>query len=125
MSYIFCPKFGQNTCFPMFYVRIALLYGASACRRDGGRARISHQAPVVLGFLACVSGATSIGKSFRPHVTRIGHRGNPTIISCRDTGPRYPKLVPRDQNFGFKFFLLTSSNDVILCILWICFGKIA
>ena len=36
-----------------------------------------------------------------------------------DPGLKYPREVPRDQNFFVKILIISSTNDVILCILWI------
>ena len=34
-----------------------------------------------------------------------------------------PRGVPWDQIFGLKNFLISSSNDVILCIFAVCLAK--
>ena len=36
---------------------------------------------------------------------------------------RYPNLVPWDQNFWSKNFLISSSNELILWVLWIGYAK--
>ena len=50
-------------------------------------------------------------KSIENHVLKIFGRGLFEIGG------------PWDQIFGLKFFLISSSNDVVLCILGICFAK--
>ena len=47
------------------------------------------------------------------------------IIDSRppEIGTLVPRGVPWDQNFWPKNFLISSSNDHILSILWDCFAK--
>ena len=40
-----------------------------------------------------------------------------------DRDPKYPRGVPWDQNFWSKIFLISSSNDLILWVLWIGYAK--
>ena len=40
-----------------------------------------------------------------------------------DKDPKYPRGVPWDQNFWSKNFLISSSNDLILWVLWIGYAK--
>ena len=84
---------------------------------------ISHQALKSFGFSGSPSHATSTGKSYGSKVTRNWVWGNPRGPSFQDRGPRDPKWVPWDQNFGLKNFLMPSSNDVILCVSEVCWSK--
>ena len=56
-------------------------------------------------------------------MTRNWGRENPGCTSPGDRGPSDPRDVPWDQNFWLKNFLISSSNDVILCVLSICYTK--
>ena len=56
-------------------------------------------------------------------VTRKHPCANLKGMGFQNRPPSDPKGVPWDQNFGLKNFLISSSDDVILCILWICFAK--
>ena len=85
----------------------------------------SHQAPAVFGFSACPWSATSTEGSHGPQITWIWHLHALGRTSPWDPGPSDPRGVPRDQNFWRKIFLISSSNDHILCILKVCFVKIA
>ena len=82
-----------------------------------------HQALRSFGFSGSPSHATSTGKSYGSKVTRNWVWGNPRGPSFQDRGPRDPKWVPWDQNFGLKNFLMPSSNDVILCVSEVCWSK--
>ena len=83
----------------------------------------SHHDGIDYGFSACVSYASGIWGSYGPYMTRIGHWLNPSIIFCWNRGPRDPRGVPWDQNFWSKFFLTSTSNELILWVLWIGFAK--
>ena len=84
----------------------------------------SHRAAVVLSFLACVSHATSLGKSYGSQINRKSCFENLWSGAFWDRSPSDPKGVPWDQNFGSKNFLIWSYNDAILCVLLICYAKI-
>ena len=88
-----------------------------------GMVTTSHRHPAVFRFLACVCNASILEGFYGPHMTRIRCWSNPNVGSCWDPGPRDPRGVPWDQNFGSIFFLITSSNDVILWVLLICYCK--
>ena len=83
-----------------------------------------HRAAVVLSFLACVSHATSLGKSCGSQINRKSCFENLWSGAFWDRGPSDPKGVPWDQKFGSKNFLIWSYNDAILCVLLICYAKI-
>ena len=83
----------------------------------------SHRAAVVLSFLACVSHATSLGKSYGSQINRKSCFENLWSGAFRDRRPIDPRGVPWDQNFGLKNFLISLSYDVILCIFEVCFAK--
>ena len=59
-----------------------------------------------------------------PKVIKITHLENPNTTRGPKRHPRDPKLVPWDQNFCLKNFLVLPSNEVILCILLIYVGEI-
>ena len=84
---------------------------------------VSHQAPAVFRFSACVSNATTTGGLYGPHMTRIWSWPAPNIVSCWDRAPRDPRGVPWDRIFLLKNFLISSSNDLILWVLWIGYAK--
>ena len=50
---------------------------------------------------------------------------NYVALDCAlgDRGPMDPRGVPWDQNFWSKIFLISSSNDLILWVLWIGYAK--
>ena len=83
----------------------------------------SHSHGISFGVLACPWHATMSGCLYGPHMTRIWSWWNPSRTSLWVRGPIDPKEVPWDQNFWLKIFLISSSKDVILCDLGICFAK--
>ena len=91
---------------------------------DTGLVNISHRAPVVLSFSACVSHAISLEKSYGSQINRKSCFENLWSGAFWDRGPSDLKGVPWDQNFGSKNFLIWSYNDAILCVLLICYAKI-
>ena len=82
-----------------------------------------HCHGISFGVLACPWHATMSGCLYGPHMTSIWSWWNPSRTSLWVRGPIDPKEVPWDQNFSLKFFLISSSKDVILCDLGICFAK--
>ena len=84
---------------------------------------LSHHAPVDLGLFGISWDATSVGALFGPQWATNHYRHAPSHISCWDLGLGYPKIVPWDQNFGLKIFLILSSDDVILWVLWVGLAK--
>ena len=84
---------------------------------------ISHQAAVAFRFLACPWSASSSGCSCGPQTTRNWSQENPKCMSAWDPDPKDPRGVPWDQIFKSKIFLISSSNNVILCILWIYWSQ--
>ena len=83
----------------------------------------THCCPAVFGFSAWVFNATTTGGSHGPHMTRIWSWPAPNIVSCWDRAPRDPRGVPWDRIFLLKNFLISSSNDLILWVLWIGYAK--
>ena len=83
----------------------------------------AHQAAIVFGFLAWICNATSTGGSHGPQIRWIWNIDAHWVRAFWDTGPRYPRGVPWDQNFGLKNFLISSSNEVILWVLWVTIAK--
>ena len=84
----------------------------------------SHQAPDGLSFLEWTWSATTTGVSYEPQSIRNWSRHAPNRTSPWDPGPRYPREIPWDQNFCVKIFLLSFSNDVILCIFGFMWAKL-
>ena len=67
-----------------------------------------HRHPAVFRFSAWVCNASILEGFYGPHMTRIRCWSNPNVGSCWDPGPRDPRGVPWDQNFGLKIFLISS-----------------
>ena len=110
---LFCPIIvWHNAWVNMVYDRIKFLNCA-----------IHTKLEARFGFLACSRHATMTEQLYGPHLTRIWDLENLSSASCWDPGPMDPRSVPWDQNFWLKNFLISSSNDVILCILGICYAK--
>ena len=84
---------------------------------------VSHHGGNVFGFSGSPSDATSTGRSYGSQITRNWFWGNPRPNYFQDRGPRDPKQVPWDQKFGLKKFLTSSSNELILWVLWIGYAK--
>ena len=80
---------------------------------------VAHHDPIVLRLFGISWDATSVGALFGPQWATNHYRHAPNRISCWDLGLGYPKIVPWDQNFGLKNFLILSSDDVILWVLWV------
>ena len=82
-----------------------------------------HRDPSVFSFLEVSSETTYVGTSYGPCRTLNNFRLNPNRTSCWDRAPGDPRGVPWDQKFGLEKFLISSSNELILWVLWIGYAK--
>ena len=87
------PRISQSAWMPTYYLAI------------------THQGPVVFGFLACPWSATSTEGSHWPQITWIWHLHALGRTSPWDPGPSDPRGVPRDQKFWRKNFLISSKKE--------------
>ena len=67
---------------------------------------ISHQERSHLRILVSTKGAAIVKWSSRTQIMRKRYFENILSLKSQDTGPRYPKLVPRDPNFCLMIFLI-------------------
>ena len=93
-------------------------------RKDTKKKNVApHRDPSVFSFLEVSSETAYVGSSYGPYRTLNNFRLNPNTMACWDRTPRNPRAVPWDQKFGLKKFLTSSSNELILWVLWIGYAK--
>ena len=119
VNYTLCTLFLDSN----ISIRSGLCASITCCAGKLMKRSTTHHDGDDFGFSACVSYASGMCGPYGPYMTRIGHWLNPSIISCWNRGPRDPRGVPWDQNFWSKFFLTSTSNELILWVLWIGYAK--